>query len=53
MRLFSADEITDFVQGKFFATAVCPYCERQTILPEHPDYELTKNMLVEMNNCYF
>lgn len=53
MRLFSADEITDFVQGKFFATAVCPYCERQTILPEHPDYELTKSMLVEMNNCYF
>lgn len=53
IKLFGSEEITEFVQGKVFSTAVCPYCGRQTILPEHPDYALVKSTLVEMNHRYF
>ena len=51
-RIFSADEITDYIQDTF-GTALCPYCGIDSVLPDSGDYELTEDLLKRMNKYWF
>lgn len=53
MNMFSPEEIKDYAPGYVFATAKCPVCGRKTVLPEHPDYKLTRHLLNELRQHYF
>ena len=44
-KMFSPNQIKEYVAGAVFSTAKCPICGKLTVLPQHPDYVLSKLLL--------
>ena len=53
--LFSPEEINTYIQvnDNLFLTAICPYCNNSTVIPQHEDYVLNKQLLNNMQQHYF
>ena len=51
--IIKPDEIKEYVKGIIFTTAKCPKCGRCTVLPEHPDYSLSKQLLNVVHNHFY
>lgn len=49
LRIFAATEITEWVRRDADQTAVCPYCESDTVLPGS-EVELTPELLAVMGH---
>lgn len=54
-KLFDASKVTEFTHtyGSLFPTALCPYCNKTTVIAEHSDYELNKLLINNMKQHYF
>ncbi len=51
LRIFPADEIVEFVDDD--QTALCPYCDIDSVIVDGPDVEISKEILAELNKRYF
>lgn len=54
-RIFKSAEVIDWCEDENARTAVCPYCDIDSVLQESLDgsYELNKDLLFEMNLIWF
>ena len=54
-KLFDAKEVATFINvyGSLFSTALCPYCNKTTVIAEHRDYELSRLLINNMHQHYF
>ncbi len=50
-RIFSADEVEDFTDGG--ETAICPYCDCDSLIADGPEIKLNNDLLTELNKKYF
>lgn len=50
-RIFPADEIEDYADGG--ETAICPYCDCDTLIADSSGIKLTKELLSQLNKKYF
>lgn len=55
LNIYSPKEIASYIHiyKSIFSTAVCPFCNHTTVLPEHEDYILDKTLLNNMKQHYF
>ncbi|MEI0510176.1 cytoplasmic protein [Brachyspira intermedia] len=51
--IFSPKLITDWIEDENDLTAICPYCGIDSIIPNHSDYQLNKELLEEMRKHFF
>ena len=51
IKTYSPKEIKEWVDDD--NTALCPHCEIDAVLPEHPSYTLNKEFLKEMSHHWF
>jgi len=63
--LLKSDKCGCFYCGKIFSptlieewidegeTALCPYCDIDSVIPEHEYYELNEKLLIEMGKHWF
>jgi hypothetical protein len=50
-KIFEPKEIKEWVDED--DTAMCPYCEIDSVLPEAPDCIITEDLLKKINKYYF
>lgn len=53
LKVFSPNEITEWIDDKLDDTAICPYCGIDSIISESSGYPITLEFLKEMNNYWF
>ncbi len=53
LSVFPSEDITEYVKGEVFSTAKCPVCGKATVLPQHPDYELSKTLLNNVHRHFY
>ena len=53
LSIFSPKFITDWIEDDNDLTAICPYCGIDSIIPNHSDYQLNKELLEEMRKHFF
>jgi hypothetical protein len=51
LTMFDPKEIKEWVDND--DTAMCPYCEIDSVIPENTDYFLSKELLTKINEHYF
>ncbi len=51
LRIFPADEIVEFVDDD--QTALCPYCDIDSVIVAGPEVEISKEILAKLNKKYF
>lgn len=51
--IFNPKLITDWIEDENDLTAICPYCGIDSIIPNHSDYQLNKELLEEMRKHFF
>lgn len=54
LRIYSSNEIKEWIEeksGKF--TALCPYCDIDSVIAESKEYELSEELLKYMYNIWF
>lgn len=51
LKVFSPELIKTWSDG--LETALCPFCDIDAILPEHPEYTLNHAFLKEMHDYWF
>ena len=54
-RIFNSTEVIDWCEDTNARTAICPYCNIDSVLQESHDgsYDLNKDLLFEMNQRWF
>ena len=50
--IFIPKLITDWIEDQNDLTAICPYCGIDSIIPNHSDYQLKKELLKEMREYF-
>uniref|UniRef100_UPI003F4C4C0B hypothetical protein n=1 Tax=Brachyspira catarrhinii TaxID=2528966 RepID=UPI003F4C4C0B len=50
--IFIPKLITDWIEDQNDLTAICPYCGIDSIIPNHSDYQLNKELLKEMREYF-
>lgn len=53
MEIFSPTEIEEWIEDKEGDTAICPYCNIDSVIGESVSYPLTKEFLEKMNKFWF
>ena len=53
MKIFSPDEITEWIEDKTDNTAMCPYCNIDSVIGESSGFPITREFLSEMNKYFF
>jgi len=51
LKFFNPTEITEWIDND--KTALCPYCDIDSIMPENVGYPITLEFLSEMKNHWF
>jgi len=54
-KIFTSDEVKNFIY-EFTSphkTALCPYCGIDAVLPQSDEYDLTQELLDNLNEKYF
>ena len=52
-RIFNSSEISDWIFDVPEYTAICPYCEIDSVIGEEDGYPITEEFLEEMYNYWF
>lgn len=52
LRTYTPKEIKEWIEDKAGDTAICPYCDVDSVLPESYEYELSKELLQEMHDYW-
>jgi len=52
LTIFSPKDIREWIPDKS-GTAVCPYCEIDSVIGESSGYQITKEFLKKMNDYWF
>jgi hypothetical protein len=53
MKIFSPEEITNWIEDKIDDTALCPYCNIDAVIGESSGFPITNEFLSEMNKYFF
>ncbi len=53
LNTFSSAEIEDYIEDKPYATALCPYCEIDSVIGEVSGFPISKEFLQEMYDWWF
>lgn len=53
MKIFSPEEITEWIEDKIDGTAICPYCGIDSIIGECSGFPIIKEFLQDMNKHFF
>jgi len=53
LQIFSPKEITEWIEDKIDGTAVCPYCNIDSVVGESSGFPITKEFLLKMNEYWF
>jgi len=53
MKIFSPEEIVEWIEDKIDDTAMCPYCNIDSVIGESSGFPITKEFLSEMNEHFF
>lgn len=53
MKIFNPSEIKIWIKDTDGNTAVCPYCNIDSILGESSGFPITEEFLIKMNNYWF
>jgi len=51
-KIFMSDEIKDYIDDKPYGTAICPYCDIDSIIGETSGYPITKEFLSSMQRYW-
>ncbi len=51
LTIFNPQEITEWIDDD--KTAVCPYCDIDSVISESSGYPITKEFLIKMNSYWF
>ena len=52
LRIFNPNEIVDWIEDEK-GTAICPYCDIDSVIGESSGYPITKEFLKKMKEYYF
>lgn len=52
-KIFSSEEITQYIDDEEGDTAVCPFCKIDSVIGESCGYEITEELLKEMHDYWF
>ena len=52
-KIFNPNEITSWLKDKNGDTALCPYCNTDSVISESDQYTLNNDLLDKMNKFYF
>lgn len=53
LSIFRSDEIEEYIDDKPYGTAVCPYCDIDSVIGENSGYLITKEFLESMKKYWF
>lgn len=53
IEIFSPTEITEWIDDKIDGTAICPYCNIDSIIGESSGFPITKEFLLKMKKYWF
>ncbi len=53
LQIFSSCEIESFIEDDEGDTAVCPFCEMDSVIGESSGYKITPQLLSELHNFWF
>ena len=53
MKIFTPQEITDWIEDKSGITALCPSCGIDSVIGESSGFPITEEFMREMNSYWF
>ena len=51
--MFDQDKINEWIKDKLDETAVCPFCNIDSVIPETEDIKIDEELLQNMRNYWF
>ncbi len=52
-KMFDPDKINEWIKDKLDETAVCPFCNIDSVIPETEDIKIDEELLQNMRNYWF